>query len=222
MAIISQEREVQNFSSVEVRGSGSLIIEQNPEPGLPEKLVVEADDSLISRLTSKVVDGKLILTWETPGWNLVGWIEWMVLPKTARFHVTMNQVSGLAINGSGSVDAKSIQSDSLSILISGSGKINLQDIDCKVLGSTISGSGEMNYSGKALENNMRISGSGKVRAADLQTEQTKVNISGSGNIEVAAEKALDVHISGSGSVRYRGQPKVTQSISGSGSVREMD
>lgn len=221
MAIISQEREVQNFSSVELRGSGSLVVEQNPEPGL-EKLVVEADDSLISHLTSKVVDGKLILSWDTPGWNLVGWIEWMVLPKTARFQVTMNQVSSLAINGSGTVDAASIHSESLNILISGSGKINLPDLDCQALSSTISGSGEMNYSGKAVENSMRISGSGKVRAADLQTEQTKVTISGSGNIEVAAEKALDVHISGSGSVRYRGQPKVSQSISGSGSVREME
>jgi hypothetical protein len=222
MTIISQEREVPNFSTVEMRGSGNLIVDQYPEPGLPEKLVVEADDSLISRLTNKVVDGKLILSWETPGWNLVGWIEWLVLPKTARFHVTMNQVNGLVINGSGSVDADTIHSDNLSILISGSGKINLPNVDCKTLSSTISGSGEMNYSGKAVENTMRISGSGKVRAADLQTEQTKVSISGSGNIEVAAEKVLDVRISGSGSVRYRGQPKVTQSISGSGSVREIE
>jgi carbon monoxide dehydrogenase subunit G len=222
MTIITQEREVQDFSTVELRGSGSLMVEQNPEPGLPEKLVVEADDSLIERLTSKVVDGKLILSWETPGWNLVGWIEWMVMPKTARFRVTMNQVNSLVINGSGTVDAANIRSDNLSILISGSGKINLPDVDCKTLSSTISGSGEMNYSGKVVENSIRISGSGKVRAADLQTEQTKVNISGSGNIEVAAEKALDVRISGSGSVRYRGQPKVSQSISGSGSVREME
>lgn len=224
MASKSETRDVKGFHSVEIRGFGELNVAQNAPHDLPEgaqpteSLVIEADEALLPHIMSRVEDGRLILGLDTPWWDILGWLQFLTVSKKARYTVTMNQVKGFTVNGSGSVAGENIQSDACHLTISGSGKMTLAGVNIEILRTLISGSGEYRLSGKAERHEARISGSGKVLAAEFMTASTQLVISGSGYAEVHCEDDLDVRISGSGEVRYRGEPAVQQSISGSGKI----
>jgi hypothetical protein len=227
MAIQTETRDVRGFNSVEMRGFGELIVVQRDieeKPGeeeaesVNESLVIEADESLLPRIFSRVENGRLILGLDTPWWDIMSWIQFLTVSKKARYTVTMSQVNGFTINGSGTVTGENIRSEACHLTISGSGKMTFPGFELETLRSLISGSGEYHLSGKAERHEARISGSGKIQAAEFVTESTQAIISGSGYAEVNCEDELDVSISGSGEVRYRGEPAVRKSVSGSGKV----
>jgi hypothetical protein len=217
----TETRVVDHFTSIELRGAGEINIKQNSDPNQTETLVIEADEDVLPKLTSIVKEGKLILGWDYEWWDILGWINLIFTPKRATYHVTMNQVNGIAIQGSGSVNSPSIKTEQCKLLISGSGKMIFDEINCERLIAGVSGSGDYTFNGKVKQFESRISGSGRVRAEQLVTEICSVTISGSGHVAVEVSTSLDVSISGSGSVRYKGQPKITQSISGSGRIQAL-
>ncbi len=238
MTTIKETRPVEKFNSIELRGFGELFLQQNQEPGQAESLEIEADEALLPKITSQVKNGRLILGLEPPGWNLLGWIDWMTLPKEARFTVNLNQVSELAVSGSGVVkagpltteklrltisgsgkmDLEEVTGTAISTVISGSGKMKLEKIQVKSMESMISGAGEYHLAGKADQHVIRVSGSGKILASELETEQTIVKISGSGYASLIVNQSLEVSISGSAEIIYKGNPSITQNVSGSGKV----
>jgi len=220
MATITEKREVRDFNEVALQGYGELIVEQSADPAAVESLVIEADKDLLPMLRTDVRDGRLILRQEAPWWNPAYWIDWLFMDKRLLYRVSMVQVNGVSISGSGTARASRIHSYNCNLRISGSGKFVFEGLEVNSLTTDISGSGRMELSGKAGQYAILISGSGTVQAAGLETQETKVRISGSGNARVNASQALEVTISGSGDVRYTGSPKVTQSISGAGRVRQ--
>jgi hypothetical protein len=238
MTTKKETRLVKGFSVVELRGIGELFIHQNTEPDGEEHLEIEADETLLPRLKNQVDGDRLILGLESPGWDLLGWIDWLTLPKEAKFYVSMNQVREISVSGSSTVHASPLSSELLHLVISGSGKMMIDEVECKSLSSMISGSGnikiekidcgeinmvisgagEYQLAGKSDKQSIRVSGSGKLLAGELDSEETSIKISGSGFAVVSVNQALDVSISGSGEVQYRGNPKITQHISGSGKI----
>jgi hypothetical protein len=184
--VVSETRDVAGFSDVRVDGAGDVIIEQT---GI-ESLTVEADDNILPLLQTKVVNGSLH----------VG-VKQNVNIRTARpilYHVTVKQLNGAGVSGSGSIRASGIDADMFSADISGSGSASL--------------------SGRADAVVLTVSGSGSYDASNLRSKSVKVNISGSGDAVVDASDRLDATISGSGSVSYSGTPSVSRHVSGSGSI----
>ncbi|MCB0578070.1 MAG: DUF2807 domain-containing protein [Phaeodactylibacter sp.] len=118
-------------------------------------------------------------------------------------YVTMPNISGLAIGGSGDIIVKDEFSE-------------MGDLDL-----SIGGSGNIEISGKAKQVSISIAGSGDVKASGLSGGSCNVSIAGSGNANVGEMKALEVSIAGSGDVGYKGDPKVSKSIAGSGDVKKM-
>lgn len=185
--VVTDKRNVSGFSSVSLEGSGHLVVEQ----GAAESLTVTADDNLMPYLQAEVRGGTLALG-EKPGANLNP-------SKDIVFNVTLANLDGLTLSGSGEVQAKGIQSPKMKIDLSGSGDISAQ--------------------GSADDFGVSISGSGNFHGDGLKSKRTKVDISGSGNAAVASSDTLDATINGSGSIEYVGSPQVRQNINGSGSVR---
>jgi phage-related protein len=164
-----------------------VIIEQNGT----EALTIEAEDNLLPKLISEVVDGTLRLGEKS---KLT-----IHLTKPVTYRVSMKDISGLMISGSGTVTAATITAPSLAVDLSGSGKITV--------GGTVD------------QQEVAISGSGEYQAKDLQTKIASVEISGSGNGAVTVSDRLDAQLSGSGQLTYFGNPpQVTQDVSGSGRV----
>ena len=183
----TESRDVGGFSAIELLGSGDVIIEQDGT----ESLSVEAEDNLLPDLTSDVSDGTLQL----------GTVDGVSLKPTRAitYRVTVKDLAGVQLSGSGSVTASGITTPAISIDISGSGDVSID--------------------GTADDQAVAISGSGNYRAGDLATLTSSAAISGSGNVSVDVRDAFESEINGSGNVTYTGSPRISQDISGSGELR---
>jgi hypothetical protein len=222
MATISEKRDVRDFNEVALQGYGELLIEQNPDA--PESLVIEADQEIMSRLSSEVRGGRLILGFDMAWYDWLGWgLEWLFTPnKAIRYHLSMKQINSVAVSGSADLSSARIQSGMLRLAVSGAGKIRIGEIQAEALSTAISGSGDVEVgAGAVARHELHVSGSGAVRMPNVQTQETRISISGSGSAQIDASKVLDVHISGAGDVRYKGTPTLTQRISGAGSIRTL-
>jgi Putative auto-transporter adhesin, head GIN domain len=184
--VVSQTREVSGFTKVELSGSGELTIEKTGT----ESLTISAEDNLLPELTSEVAGGTLTLGTKP---NVT-----ITPTKPITYSLTVKDLSGLAVSGSGSARVSNLTTNSLPTEISGSG--------------TITASGTVN------DQDVAISGSGDYQGEQLTSKTAKVQISGSGTASVLATDLLDVKISGSGTLTYSGNPQITQEISGSGKL----
>ena len=184
--VVSQTREVSGFTKVELRGSGELTIEKTGT----ESLSISADDNLLPRLTSNVSGDTLILG-TRPNLRIVP-------SKPITYMLTVKDLTGMAVSGSGSVRMSNLMTNSLTTRISGSGMITAN--------------------GTVNDQDVRITGSGRYQAEQLTSKTVRAQISGSGTASVLATDQLDVKISGSGTLTYSGNPQITQEISGSGKL----
>ncbi len=184
--LTTESRPVSGFTKVELSGTGELAIEKTGT----ESLSISAEDNILPLLTSEVAGDTLTLGTK-PNSSIVP-------TKPITYSLTVKDLTGLAVSGSGSVRVSNVTTTSLSIKISGSGAIAAD--------------------GNVNDQDLEISGSGHYLADGLTSKAVKARISGSGTASVAAADVLDVEISGSGSLTYSGNPQVTQEISGSGKL----
>lgn len=182
--LATQSRQVSGFTSVELTGVGELSIDQTGT----ESLTVSAEDNLLPLLTSRV-EGDTLILGKKPNTRIV-------TTKPITYTLTMKDITGLAVSGSGTINAPKLTTAALRIEISGSGVITT--------------------AGNADDQSLEISGSGRYLADGLTSKTTTAEISGSGTANVVASNALDVKISGSGTLTYSGNPQVSQTVSGSG------
>lgn len=204
----SQSRDVHDFDRVELAGIGTLNITQ----GAAEALTIQAEDNLLPKIGSVVQRGTLTLG-PVAGANLRP-------TKPIVFDLTVKQLSGIDVSGSGDVEAPGLTADQLVLTVSGSGRLNTPRITANTLTVQLSGSGTVTASGRTSRQMVSISGSGNYVAADLSSQQAVVGVSGSGSSAVNVSDSLTAIISGSGDVTYRGSPGVQQRITGSGSVKK--
>jgi hypothetical protein len=184
--LATQSRQVSGFTSVELAGVGELSIDQTGT----ESLTVSAEDNLLPLLTSEV-EGDTLILGKKPNTRIV-------TTKPITYTLTMKDITGLAVSGSGTINAPKLTTAALRIEISGSGVITT--------------------AGNADDQSLEISGSGRYLADGLTSKTTTAEISGSGTANVVASNALDVKISGSGTLTYSGNPQVSQTVSGSGKL----
>jgi hypothetical protein len=186
--VITETRNVSGFTGVEISGDAKLVI----EPGDTESVQILADDNLMEYLDATVTGSKLVLGPK----NLAS----IAPTERVTYRVVVKTLSSLDASGSVTVEAKGVQTDSLSV--------------------SISGSGEIEISGEAASQKIVISGSANYEAENLNSKEASITISGSAKAVLAVAVKLDVQVSGSADVEYIGSPQVTKSISGSGSVEQ--
>jgi hypothetical protein len=184
--LATESREVSGFSKVKLSGIGELTIQKTGT----ESLSVSAEDNVLPHLTSEVANDTLVLGTKP---------NTTILPKQPiTYSVTVKDLTGVAVSGSGDIRVPDLTTTALSISISGSGTITVN--------------------GTANDQDLEISGSGRYEAAQLTSKTVKAHISGSGTANVLATDVLDVKISGVGTVTYTGNPQVRQEISGVGKL----
>jgi hypothetical protein len=208
--VVTQQRSVGNFNSVEVSGGFKVHVRQDAANAVK----VEADDNLMEYIDVYDDRGTLVIK-EKDGFNLNPSKDVIVYVSAPAFHDI--DVSGACdIIGEGTISG----SEPLSMHVSGSGDIIMQ-VNLPKVTTEISGSGSIQLSGKANEFFADVSGSGDVKCLNLQTENTTLELSGSSDAEVFANQQLNIDASGSASIEYKGTARVNQSISGSGSVKKI-
>jgi hypothetical protein len=186
--LTKESRNVSGFDGVELRGTGNLYIEQTGR----ESLTVEAEKAVVPKLTTRVVDGRLIIGPESE--------STIHTTRPINYHLTVKNLNSLEVLGTANAEATGIETDSLMVTISGAGNVTME--------------------GQADEQTVDISGTGTYQAENLQSRAVNIVIAGAGSAVVNAREKLDADISGVGSVGYVGNPTIHQTVSGAGQVSE--
>jgi hypothetical protein len=186
--VTKESRDVSGFDGVELRGVGNLFIEQTGR----ESLTVEGEKAVIPDLTTRVVDGRLIISPKSESAvHTTGPIN---------FHLTVKDLNSLEVLGTANAEATGIETESLTVTISGAGNVMME--------------------GQADEQTVEISGTGTYLAENLQSREVDIVVAGAGSAVVNAREKLDAEISGVGSVEYVGDPRIQKTVSGAGQVSE--
>jgi hypothetical protein len=224
--IVNQAINISNFDRVALEGFGSVFITQ----GQTESLSVQTDDNLISLLDINVQGRELRLGVKrgytiTPSQSIafhliVEDLSAITVDGSGDFYVEPIQSGKLAVSirGSGNIELEGLTSEELSIELDGSGNITIQDMRVETIETSLQGSGDITLEGKADTENVKLGGSGNYLAGDLEATSAHISIPGSADVTVWASDELTVRVNGSGDVRYYGQPRIDQSGSGSGNL----
>lgn len=203
-----ETRNVKDFTRVSFGISGDLYISF----GTDFKVVLEGDKSDLDDIVTEVTGGKLIIKKD----------NWGNLNEKVTVYVTMPEIEGLGVSGSGKAEIKdAVKTDNLDLSVSGSGRLYTADISVTSLDVAISGSGDIiiGGSGEADNAEISISGSGNYTGESLKIGSAELSISGSGSCKCHVAESLEASVSGSGNVTYLGNPKIDARVSGSGRVR---
>ncbi len=209
----SQIRNVSAFTEISLKIGANVHLKQ----GNSQSVEAKGKEGTLNRLITDVNDRKLVIRYPSDTW----FSNWN--PGPVDIFVTIPQIDGLTISGSGSiVSEEKIDSRIMNLLVSGSGDIKLDELNAEKVSIMLSGSGNVQLSGNgtAAELTATISGSGSVKAGDFETNDVNVKIGGSGNCRVNAVKNLIVKLAGSGNVIYKGDPLVDTAILGTGNVKK--
>ena len=210
----NEDRDVPSFSEISLRVPGKLYLEQ----GKTQSVKIEAKSSTLEEIVTEVKDRQLTVRFKSKNYLFKTFN-----PGNIEIHITVPEVDGLSVSGSGDIIAEDeISTRILDLAVSGSGDILLNDLKAERVKSAISGSGDIiiKDGGEATDFSVSISGSGDVKAGDFEAKDVVVRIAGSGNCTVTANGSLKARVAGSGSVYYSGNPSIDSSVAGSGGVKK--
>jgi hypothetical protein len=210
---ISKNYQVGNFQQIEVAGPYEVEVRTGGNPGVSG----QGAQKLLERTVVEVRGDKLVIhPEENHSWFHMGWSS----HGKANFIVTVPQLSGATIAGSGDIRVDKVQGNEFEGSVAGSGGLNVAAMDVQSLKLSIAGSGGVKAgSGKAQSAKYDIAGSGDIDAGAIQAQDLKVSIAGSGGVRAHSSGTADVSIMGSGDVDIAGGAKCKISKAGSGDVR---
>lgn len=206
--IVTEIREVNNFTSIEVDYPAQVFVMQGKSPSIE----VEADDNILPGLQTLVRNNKLEIFYKVDG-------DGYIRPtRIVKITVVVEDLKEVDFDSAGELTIDGLEIGELDISISGAGNLKLTDIVTRNLSVNLSGAGSMTASGKTDNFRLTISGFGSFNGEDLQTQIADVNLSGAGSATVWVEEQLDANISGAGSVNYYGSPNINKQVNGVGGV----
>jgi len=205
-------REVSPFSKITLRISAKVYVVQ----GDKQSVKIVANPETLEEIITEVKDRTLNIRY--PNNNIFK--RWD--PGKVEIFITVPEVDGLNVSGSGDIISEEIDTRILDLVVSGSGNISIDQLTAERVDAGISGSGNIHLKegGVAEELKVRISGSGNVDARGFEAKNVDVQTSGSGSCSVISNGSIKARISGSGNVYYSGNPSIDSSVSGSGSVKK--
>ncbi len=183
-----QTRPMPAFHAISAQGPVNVIV----EVGKVQSLVLKGDDKFLKRAMTKVVDGKLMITFPKGEKNQVD--------SDTTIAISMPALRAFHVEGAGSADLRNINGDSVDIGFQGAGRLVA--------------------SGKVKQLKLNAQGIGDVDTKALLAQDANVNFEGIGAVKVYASQKLDAVVQGMGSLTYFGNPRyVHKKVEGIGSVK---
>jgi hypothetical protein len=182
--VSTETREHVDFTQIDLRGSGDVDV----VVGEKFEVTVTADDALLPLLETSVSDSTLVLD---QNFAFVG-----DRPEIS-YTVTMPDVGGLAVAGSGHITSNAINSAEATFSVTGSGSITA--------------------TGRVSEARVDVSGSGSVDLMNAAVRDGSATVAGTGSVLISTREALAAEIAGSGTIEATGvASSATIEIAGSG------
>ena len=184
--IISESRELNNFTSIILLGS----IDVNIKTSESNNCVVVADDNLIPYIKTEVVNNKLNISLN----------ESYSSEEKLVVNINTPNYDEVSLSGSGNINILDFKNNNLSLNISGSGNITGNG-EVETLVVKINGSGNlMSKEIKSKFATITINGSGDAEVFASDSISAKIN--GSGNIKYFGNpENVDSIINGSGDIK---------------------
>jgi hypothetical protein len=209
-----EERNVPSFSEIALRIPAKLYLEQ----GESQSVEIVAKSSTLKDIITEVKGRKLTIKF--PAKNV---LFKNFEPGKIEIFITVPEIDGLSLSGSGDIIAEQIETRILDLAVSGSGDILIEDLDAERVKATISGSGDIaiEEGGEADDLSVSVSGSGDFKARGFEAKDVVVRVAGSGNCTVTANNSIKARVAGSGNVYYDGNPSIDTSVAGSGRLKKL-
>ena len=204
--VVTEGREVSGFDRVALDGMGEIVLTQ----GDSYSLIIEAEENLMQYIKSTVRGDELTINIKS---------RRPVIPsKRLKFYITVPNLEGVSVDGAGSINIGSLDSDTLELDINGSGNITIDELDASSVVVQVDGVGDINLTGEIDSLEVGINGSGNFNGKNLESKSATVDINGVGNAKVNPQNSLDANIDGAGQVVYYDSPAVSKNINGVGRV----
>ena len=184
--LTSELRNVVTFTKISSEG----VFEVNITQGDSQTVEIIADDNIMSKVITKVVDNelRLYLDEDTNYKNI-----------SLQANITVPVINGLKNSGTGNVLILNVDTNT----------------DFNVYNS---GTGDISIEGSAKSLTLKNEGDGTFEGFLFSVDDCNIKIIGSGDCKVNCDDYLNVQIEGSGDVYYLGTPIIEADISGSGKV----
>ncbi|MFH1524749.1 MAG: head GIN domain-containing protein [Chloroflexota bacterium] len=208
--VITETRDVTNFSRITLAGSGDVYVTQGEEVSVR----IEAEDNLIPYFGTTVQGDTL-----TIGIKHEYFAVNLHPLKPVKFYVTSPNIEAVKLAGSGNIHVDDIQTTGFDISLLGSGNISTDNLSATDVNIKLAGSGNITLGTiSATEIIANIAGSGNIRMEALTTDKVASTISGSGNISLVGEAIEQrIEILGSGDYRANGLKTENASVRVAGS-----
>ena len=222
--VVTQKREVIDFTKVKVSNGIELIIQQEDTISL----VVEADENLHENIITEVIDGTLKI-----------WTKksiWRATSKKVHLKVTnleeLTASSGSSIISKNTIKAEDFEVNSnsganlnmkletnrvVSNASSGS-KLGLEILATHVESSSSSGS-SINIIGETTAHKASASSGSSLNAFGLKAKNVNAEVSSGASVRVHVTESFNARASSGGRIRYQGNPtQVSKDTSSGGGV----
>lgn len=206
--VITEERAVSDFDSISVNAGINLFIEQ----GTDEALTIEAEDNVIPRISTDVVNGKLEIRFRSV--TLGG----MNLRSPVNVYVTAVGLDSIEVSSGADVETGELNTGKLAIDLSSGSSADVI-VDAGDLDIALSSGSNLKIEGKATNQEVDLSSGVKYDAEELESKTAIIDVSSGSEALVWVTDKLDVSISSGGSVRYKGSPEIISDISSGGSIQ---
>lgn len=195
--VIKEDREVGNFSSLDIGGVFTVYVSQ----GNTTSLEVEADANLMPLIDIDKSGNTLRVSIKKDS-HINKWTE-------MNLYIKMQEVEDISLSGMVSLEGETrIQGDEITLSHSGMGSTDIE-LMCNKFVADVSGMAKLNLSGESNQVFLDNAGMGNIEATSLKATRLKIDNSGMGNAEVYATTAIDISSSGMGKVTYTGGAEVT-------------
>lgn len=206
--IITGQRNVSGFNSIEANGAVEVHVKQEPTTSVK----VETDENLFDYLEVYTKGNTLVIETKK-GFNLDPSDE-------VRVFVSAPTYKNLEANGATKIIGESeVTGDDLELSATGASEVNM-NVKVSKLRADLSGASSLELKGSSSKVSTEASGASHIRCRDLETDETTLDLSGASSAEVHANKQLNIEASGASDVKYRGNANINQKSSGASSVEK--
>ena len=207
--IVSEERQLDNFSTLETADNIEVIIIQDTL----NKIIIEAGENLLGLVTSDVENGVLYLKNN----NKCNWARSYKPKVIAYLHCI--QLDSIVHNGYGQMTNNGLFiANHLNISINNNGNVdmNIDAVYCEV---DLHQSGDLILAGNCNTLGLWTSGNNWIRCSTLNVTTAFIETKSTGNALLNCSYKLSAIVNGSGDVIYSGSPQIIETqIIGTGSV----
>jgi hypothetical protein len=210
--IISEERQVSDFSGIDMSAPGVILLSQ----GNTVSLSISGSDNLVPLVTTNVSSGILSIE---PAEDFV--VTSFSNENMLTYAIVVKDLNSLIVSGVGDVQIDQLAAPDLTLTMSGGGRVRISQLTAGELNLILSGAGSVELAGEADRGTIEISGAGKVSSPDLKIRSASITVPGFGSATLWVTDQLTGNISGAGSVSYYGAPSTELSATGLGGFKSL-